>query len=75
VRIYAEQIRLVRTRRVEGGRVAANVLLVPLAVVAEGVTDVDFLEDGPDEPEVPDCPRPEAAPAGAVRSSSENNTG
>jgi hypothetical protein len=70
VRIYADQIQLVRTQRVEAGRVAANAVLVPLAVVAEGLTSVDFIEEGPDEPDVPDCPRPEAtptepAPAGA----------
>jgi hypothetical protein len=63
VRIYAGQIRLVRTRRVEAGRVAANAVLVPLALMAEGLTDVELLEDEADEPEFPECPRPEAAPA------------
>jgi len=64
VRVYAGQIALVRTRRVEPGRVAANAALVPLAVVASAVTDVDFLDGDTDEPEVPQCPAPEAAPGG-----------
>jgi hypothetical protein len=72
VRIYADQIQLVRTRRVEAGRVATNAALVPLALVAQAVTEVDFLDDEPEEPEVPECPAaeadlpgPESAPAPA----------
>src|SRR5436305_1197524 len=37
VRVYAGEIALVRTRRLEAGRVAANAALVPLAVVASAV--------------------------------------
>ena len=59
IRIYADEIALVRTRRVEAGRIAANAALVPLAVVASAVTDVDFLDGDTGEPDVPECPAPE----------------
>lgn len=63
IRIYADEIALVRTRRVEAGRIAANAALVPLAVVASAVTDVDLLDGDTGEPDIPECPAPEDPPA------------
>jgi len=62
VRIYAGEIALLRTRRVEPGRIAANAALVPLAIVASAVTDVDLLDGDTGEPDVPECPAPRDSP-------------
>jgi hypothetical protein len=63
VKIYADSICAVHTRRVEPGRVAANVVLVPLAVFGEVLLDywgaAPFDWDWPTEPMPASCHPPE----------------
>jgi hypothetical protein len=63
VRIYADEIDLMWTRRVEGGRIAANAALLPFAIAEEALNE--------DESELmdEDADRPQPCPPQQPRSS------
>jgi hypothetical protein len=64
VRLYADEIDLMWTRRIEGGRIAANAALLPFAILDQAVNGGEDDEEVADQP--PSCPTAEPGSSAAA---------